>query len=108
MHYHRPEFGPSNQGKVAVIIHALYGFKSSGAVWHSHFAATLQDLDFCSSLADPDVWMHTAAKPNGFEYYEYLLVNVDDLLMISYCAQDIVTKLKTQYGYVLKDVGSPK
>jgi len=36
-----PEFGPLEEGKVAVIVRALYGRKSSGAMWWSHFAANL-------------------------------------------------------------------
>jgi hypothetical protein len=35
-------------------------------------------------LADPDVWYKPACKENGFEYYEYILVYVDDILAISH------------------------
>ena len=52
-----PEFGELERGKIALIVRALYGLKSSGAMWRAHFAATLRDMDFTSSLADPDVWM---------------------------------------------------
>ena len=33
---------------------------------------------------DPDVWYWPALKPNGFEYYEYILCYVDDILCISH------------------------
>jgi hypothetical protein len=35
---------------------------------------TLKDLGFTSCLADPDVWFRAAKKPDGYEYYEYILV----------------------------------
>ncbi len=51
------EFGQNMIGKTAVICKALYGLKSSGAAWHAHLAATLHDLQYQSSLVDPDVWL---------------------------------------------------
>ena len=91
-----------------IFIRALYGLKSSVAMWCSHFADTLHDQGFHSSLADPDVWLHLSVKPDGFEYYEYLLIYVGDLLEISHCAKDIIQTLETKYGYHLKDIGLPK
>ncbi len=63
-----------------IIVRALYGLKSSGAARHEHFANTLNGMNFKPSYADPDVWMRAAIKPNGFRYYEYTFVYVDDLL----------------------------
>jgi hypothetical protein len=34
------------------------------------FAGTLIDLQFKSPLADLDVWLREATKPNGEKYYE--------------------------------------
>lgn len=78
------EFGAELQGQSVLIVRALYGLKSSGAAWRAHLAGTLQSLGFNSCLADPDVWFRAATKPDGFEYYEYLLVYVDDLLVLSH------------------------
>jgi hypothetical protein len=33
---------------------------------------------------DPDVWLHKAAKDDGFEHYEMLFVYVDDILALSH------------------------
>jgi hypothetical protein len=77
-----PEFG-EDEGKLAIIVRALYGLKSSGAAWRSHFAATLRDIGFIPSYADPDMWYREAVTREGFEYYEYVLVYVDDILCIS-------------------------
>mmetsp|Transcript_165 Transcript_165/g.263 ORF Transcript_165/g.263 Transcript_165/m.263 type:complete len:116 (-) Transcript_165:986-1333(-) len=89
-----PEFGPE-EGRVAVIVRALYGLKSSGAMWRSHFAATLFDLGFISCLADPVVWLHPATKENGKEYHEYILVYVDDLLVCSHRASQLLNDRST-------------
>jgi len=69
-----PEFGPSNIGKTVIVVRAMYGLKSS---------ETLQSLDFKPSYADPDVWMKPATKADGYKYYDYILVYVDDILVIS-------------------------
>ena len=61
-----PEFG-SDIGKIFIIKMALYGLKSSGAVFFSLLAETLQELNYVPSKADPDVYMRPAVKPNGFE-----------------------------------------
>ena len=56
-----PEFG-ADEGKTDIIVRALYGLKSSGAAWRSHFAHTLRDLHFTSTYADPDVCFRPATK----------------------------------------------
>jgi len=76
-------------------------------MWRTHFAATLRGMDFKSSLADPDVWMQASNLPNGDENYEYILVYVDDLLVISHCDNEILDTLTTTYKYRFKDVGPP-
>mmetsp|Transcript_15766 Transcript_15766/g.22510 ORF Transcript_15766/g.22510 Transcript_15766/m.22510 type:complete len:121 (+) Transcript_15766:3292-3654(+) len=103
-----PEFGPLDQGKVAVIVRALYGLKSSGAMWRSHFANNLRDIGFTSSLGDPDVWFRAAEKQDKSEYYEFILVYVDDLLIISHQADSNLNVLDNHFKYRLKDVGPPK
>ncbi|MGH7954509.1 MAG: reverse transcriptase domain-containing protein, partial [Gloeomargaritales cyanobacterium] len=77
-----PEFG-AYEGHTVIIVRALYGLKSAGASWRAHLAATLRDLGFKSSFGDPDVWLRPATKEDGTEYYEYILVYADDLLIVS-------------------------
>ena len=78
-----PEFG-SECGQLMLITRALYGLKSSGAAFRAFLAETLHELGYVPSKADPDVWMRPAVKPDGFEYYEYVLCYVDDILSISH------------------------
>jgi hypothetical protein len=55
------EFG-DDEGRTLIITRALYGLKSSGAAWRSHFADSLRDLSFLPNYADPDVWRRPAVK----------------------------------------------
>jgi Reverse transcriptase (RNA-dependent DNA polymerase) len=66
------EFGPEYRGRIAVIVKALYGLKTSSFAWRSHLAETLRDLGYFSCIEDYDVWMRPNTKPNGFQYYEYV------------------------------------
>ena len=95
------EFGAELQGQSILIVRALYGLKSSGAAWRSHLAGTLQSIGFTSSLADPDLWYRAATKPDGFHYYEYFLVYVDDILVLSHFPVAIMKALEDFYR--LKD-----
>jgi len=109
-----PEFG-SNQGRPCIIVQALYGLKSSGARWRDHMAAILRELGFVSSKPDPDVWMRKGRKPCGFEYWEYALCYVDDILILSHqpklamdaIAQRVTLKpgsVKTPNSYLGADI----
>lgn len=63
-------------------------------------------MGFTPSRGDPDVWLRKASKSNGDKYYEYIVVYVDDLLIVShtpYSLSDALSKL-----YKLKDIGPPK
>ena len=73
-----------DRGKILVLTRALYGLKSSGASWRATLASTLENMGFQSTIADPDVWRRKAQKPCGFEYYELMLVYVDDLMFVSH------------------------
>ena len=77
-----PEFG-LEAGATMVVKKALYRLKSSGAAFRAHLAETLHDLGYLPTKGDPDVWIRPAVKPDGFEYYEMILVYVDDILCIT-------------------------
>ena len=99
------EFG-SEKGTVMIIARALYGLKSSGAAWRAKLAETMRTMGYVATQADPDVWIKRAVKPNGQEYYCYMLVYVDDVLHVHH-DPEIDMKLLSSF-YRLKDgVGSP-
>ena len=67
-----------DKGKVLIVTLALYGLKSSGAAWRADLAASLRDMKFISSQADPDVWIRIAGT-----HYDMILVYVDDILVFA-------------------------
>ena len=94
------EFG-SNQGKIMIITRALYGLKSSGAAFRALLAEVLWDMSYRPSRADPDVYMRPAVKADGFKYWEYVLVYVDDVLSISNDPESTMAGLQRKFK--LKD-----
>jgi hypothetical protein len=99
------EFGDEHKGKIVIIIKALYGLKSSGAAWRAHLAEVLNDLEYTSSLADPDVWYRPETKTDGMHYYAYVLVYVDDILVVSHNPEATMKALSKLYR--LKDGFAP-
>ena len=78
-----PEFGLENVGERALIRRALYGGKSAGRDFRNHLRECMDILHFKSCPADPDVWMRPATKSDGTKYWEYVLLYVDDVLIVS-------------------------
>ena len=78
-----PEFG-SDEGSVMIVTRAWYGLKSSGAAWHAMLSQTMSDLGYRRCKADYDVWLRPAQKDDGSDYYEYVLIFVDDILITSH------------------------
>ena len=91
-----PEFGPI-QGRKMVIIKALYGLKTSGAMWHQRIADSLRRMGFRSCKDDTDLW-----KREMKDHYEYVAVIVDDLLVLSKLPQEILSFLTEEEGFELK------
>jgi hypothetical protein len=57
----------------------------------------LHDIGFVSTLADPDVWIQPAAREDGYDYYEMLLVYVDDILAISHEPKVLIDAIGKYY-----------
>ena len=66
------EFG-SGRGLIMIVRKALYGLKSSGVAFRALLTEILYNLGFSPSKGDPDGWMRPGIKPDGFEYWEYIL-----------------------------------
>ena len=60
-----PEFG-SDQGKLMLITLALYGLRTSIAIFWSYLADTLYELGYTPTKADSDVWLRKSVKADGF------------------------------------------
>jgi hypothetical protein len=92
-----PEFREF-QGWYMIIVHSLYGLWSASSSWRNLLAVMLTEMgfEFCH-LADLDVWHHPAETADGFHYYEYILVYVDDILSISKNPREVLEKLRMIY-----------
>ena len=95
-----PEFG-TNKGKIMLITQSLYGLKSSGAAFRALLAEVLCDMSYWPLRADPYVYTRPAVKENGFKYWEYVLVYVDDVLCIGNRPHATMKGLKSKFK--LKD-----
>jgi hypothetical protein len=91
------EFGPDKAGRPVLIVRALYGLRSSGKAWRDHMAATLRDFGYTSCRADPDVWMRAKTKPDGSQYWSYIMVYTDDLLVVDHEPQVIMDYMASRY-----------
>jgi hypothetical protein len=95
------EFPPELRGRPAKIVRAVYGMKSSGALFRDHLAASLRDMGYTSCKADPDVWMKAATRADGTKFYCYVLAYVDDILCLDTNPKQVMNGLSKVYK--LKD-----
>ena len=104
-----PEFGLEHVGKRALIVRALYGGKVAGRDFWHHLRSCMKDvLGFESCLADPDVWMREAKRDDGTVYYEYVLLYVDDCLVISDNAEKVLREeIGSMWELKKESIGPP-
>ena len=103
-----PEFVVKNIGQTALIFHALYGGKATGRDFRNHLHSCMEFLNFKSCLADPDVWMRPAIKSDGNTYYEYILLYVDDALVVSENDESILHNELRRYFHLKEEsIGPP-
>ena len=99
----------ADEGRPVVIVRALYGLKSSALMWRNHLADTLGNfMGFKSSLADPDVWLKAETSTTGFKYYAYILVYVDDILIIDKDPRKYMTMLEEKFPVKPSSIEEPK
>ena len=101
-----PEFG-EDEGKIAVIVRALYGTKSAGASFRNHLADCMLHLGYESCLADPDVWIKQFTKPCGTTYYGYMLLYVDDAMCINHDGENELKRLDNYFKMKPGSIGDP-
>jgi hypothetical protein len=101
-----PEFG-SRQGTIIKVVRALYGLKSSGAAWRAMFNTSILEMGFVPTVADPDVYRRPNAKSDGFKYYEYILVYVDDVLIVSHSPNTHLKRIQANYELNPSSIGPP-
>ena len=102
-----PEFG-QDVGKKAIIVRALYGLKSAGASFRNHLASCMKQLGYTSCLANPDVWLRAETRPDdGFKYYSYILLYVDDILAVHHDAVSAIKEIDRFFMMKPGSIGHP-
>ncbi len=92
-----PKFG-HDSGRCAIIVHALYGLKSAGAVFRAHLASFMCQMGYTSCKADPDLWLKAVTRSeDNVHYYTYILCYVDDILCIHHNPMTVMNKIN---GYL--------
>jgi hypothetical protein len=100
------EFG-RDAGKKAIIRRALYGLNGSGASYRKHISGCMRHLGYESCRADPDLWMMARTRDDHFEYSSYVLIYVDDILVISHEALADLRKIDHYFKMKNDSVGDP-
>ena len=59
-------------------------------------------------LANPDLWMREDKMDNGTEYYEYILLYVDDCLVVSQKPKETLHRLGKYFSLKSDSIGPPK
>ena len=102
-----PEFG-EDAGKTALIVRALYGLRSAGASFSRHMADCMRNLGYEPCKAESDLWYKPAVRPDdGFEYYVYVLLYVDDVISIAHDAEKILDDIDTFFQMKPGSIGDP-
>ena len=103
------EFGLEHVGKRALIRRALYGGKTAGRDFRNHLRSCMRHLGFVSCKADTDVWMRATKKNDGSEYWEYVLLYTDDVLVVSEHGEKFLrTELGKYFELKEESIGPPK
>lgn len=99
----------SDKDRIVVVVRALYGLKSSALQFRNFLADTLGNtLGFKPSLADPDIWFKPATSDKGFKYYSYILVYVDDLLIIDKKPDSFMSQIQNNFKVKPSSIEEPK
>ena len=100
-----PEFGPKLQGCKARIVRPLYGCKSAGIGFRNHLRSCMKILGYEPCLADPDLWMREAVSSSGEEYYDYMLLYVDDALCCSEFPREACMQIDNYFPMKVSSIG---
>ena len=80
-----------------IFVRALYGLKYAVFSWRAALSQVLKDPDFVSTLSDPDVWIQEEVRKDGFKYYEILFLYVNNILVVSHKATDVIKEITAFY-----------
>ena len=94
-------------GKRAMVVRAFYGGKLAVRDFWMHLRACTDTLGFTSWFADPDLWMRMSKSGDVTAYYEYVLLYIDDCLVISDNAQNVIQEDIGKYFELQQELIKP-
>ena len=102
-----PEFG-EDQGKTAVIVHALYGLARTGVSFWNQLADCMHHPGYNSCLVDPNLWHKPMVHASdNFQYYSYILLYMDHCLCISHKVVAELNKVDKLFTMTKGSIGNP-
>jgi hypothetical protein len=88
----------SDAGKVMIVACAIYGLRTSGASWRQMLSDTLvHQFGYPQSRGDPDVYLRRRSRLHDSDYYELVLVFVNDILRISHDFKEFMDQIGKVY-----------
>ena len=82
--------GIDHAGKQSMVVRALCGGKLAGRYLWVRLCVCIDTLGFTSCFSDPDLWMRKSKREDGKDYYGYVILYVDDCLVISDNAESFI------------------
>ena len=80
------------------LLRTLYGFKSSGASWRKIFKYHIVNcLGFIPSTIEPYMHYWRNKKEDGTDYFELLLVYVDNILACIHDAKAVMARIAAKF-----------
>ena len=81
--------------------------KSSSTAFRFFQVETLGAMGYRPSYADPYLLLQPEVKPDYYEYYEYILCYVDDVLCISHNLRKLMKRIQEYFNLKDNKIGPP-
>ena len=102
------EFGLKHEGNIALIRRTRYGGKLASRDFWTRLRSCMIFLGFKSCQADPYIWMRETTKTDETDYWEYVILYVDDGLVVSDHYENMLREEIGKYFKIKdKSIGPP-
>ena len=96
-------------GKVMKLVPPLYGLEISGVSWRKMFKYHIVNcLGFAPSTIDPDMYYRCNTKEDSTDYYDVLLVFVDNVLACIHDAKAVMAGIAAKFEINNDKIAEPK
>ena len=96
-----PEWG-EYEGRVAIVLKAVYGLVGSAHAYHRHVFDVMQGLGWKPCSLANDIWIR---KDKEGKLYDYIAFYVDDFIIVSNHPAELATELGEIFS--IKEIGPP-